>query len=186
MAVDALLGWILGVSSMTAPDKYLNFLKDCAAGLPHSGRSLLDHLVGTHDLLQQWGNPEPVCLAGLFHSIYGTQIYKHQAVSILARNLVAHLIGDEAEKLAYIFCVQPRPKAFLDAAASDLNEWGFFDSNTDTTTTFSRDELDKLLEIETANLIEQGGNRHWLCQLSKTNISRPAIAAIVQWLEEKG
>ena len=43
-----------------------------ADAVKHSGRSLYDHLCGTHALLEQWGNCEPVCTAGLFHSLYGT------------------------------------------------------------------------------------------------------------------
>ena len=39
---------------------------------PHSGGELLDHLRGTHDFLDAWGNEQHVCLGGLFHSIYGT------------------------------------------------------------------------------------------------------------------
>ena len=39
----------------------------------HSGGALIDHLRGTHDFLHEWGNEQAVCLAGLFHSIYGTQ-----------------------------------------------------------------------------------------------------------------
>ena len=37
----------------------------------HSRRTLLDHLLGTHDLLVEWENEPDVCVAGLFHSIYG-------------------------------------------------------------------------------------------------------------------
>ena len=31
---------------------------------PHSGGGLLDHLRGTHDFLQTWGNDQAVCLGG--------------------------------------------------------------------------------------------------------------------------
>jgi hypothetical protein len=32
-----------------------------------------DHLKAVQNVLKEWGEPEPVCRAGLFHSIYGTQ-----------------------------------------------------------------------------------------------------------------
>lgn len=51
----------------------------------HSGRTFFAHLKGTHDLLRDWGNPEPVCIAGLFHSIYGTWHFRHQAFPITRR-----------------------------------------------------------------------------------------------------
>lgn len=47
---------------------------------PHGSRlgdlahgSFDDHLKGTMKKLEQLGFAEPVCLAGLFHSIYGTE-----------------------------------------------------------------------------------------------------------------
>src|SRR5262245_17544247 len=70
----------------------------------HSHRSFRDHLKGTHDLLESWGNPIEVCLAGLFHSIYGTVIFKNQTVEISNRSVIQNLIGEEAEELAYLFC----------------------------------------------------------------------------------
>ncbi len=162
--------------SNLVPERYLTFLEQHAGDLPHSGRSLTEHLVGTHDLLQQWGNPEPVCLAGLFHSIYGTEIYQHRAVSIAQRTLIAGLIGSEAEKLAYAFSVTRRPKAFLANAGKESTV--LYDHQTGGSVTITRDEMNKLLEIEAANLIEQGGNQHWLRQLLHTDISSAAKAAI--------
>jgi hypothetical protein len=37
----------------------------------HSGRDLLRHLLGTLELLIEWGAETPVCLAGLLHSVIG-------------------------------------------------------------------------------------------------------------------
>ena len=50
--------------------------------LLHSGRHFLTHLEGTYRLLQSWGQPESVCYAGLFHSMYGTDGFKHNALTI--------------------------------------------------------------------------------------------------------
>jgi hypothetical protein len=38
-----------------------------------TGEDFLSHLTGVEAVLRDWGEPEPVCLAGLFHSIYGTE-----------------------------------------------------------------------------------------------------------------
>ena len=71
--------------------KHLDLLLELNADEnPHSGGELLDHLRGTHDFLAAWGNDQPVCLGGLFHSIYGTQSYKRsrllwRTASIFAR-----------------------------------------------------------------------------------------------------
>ena len=62
---------------------------------PHSGGDLLDHLRGTHDFLQDWGNDQAVCLGGLFHSIYGTQSYKTQSASLEDRQRIREVIARE-------------------------------------------------------------------------------------------
>ena len=88
-----------------------------AKGKSHSGRTLYDHLKGTHDLLRDWGNSEVVYLGGLFHSIYGTRQFQHASLPLAERHALQKLIGPEAEYLAYVFCVTDRPKVFLDSAS---------------------------------------------------------------------
>ena len=41
----------------------------------HARGSLEQHLVGVHDILRGWGQPERVRLAGLLHSAYSTEAY---------------------------------------------------------------------------------------------------------------
>lgn len=79
-----------------------------AKEVEHSGRTLYDHLKGTHDILQQWKSPAEVCLAGLFHSIYGTEYFKHASLPLDRRHVLQELIGAKAEELAYQFCTTPR------------------------------------------------------------------------------
>jgi hypothetical protein len=73
--------------------------------MPHSDRGLLDHLLGTRQLLVEWEARPALCDAGLFHSVYGTQHYELKAVPLTMRNEVQQLIGDEAESLAWLFCM---------------------------------------------------------------------------------
>ena len=42
----------------------------------HGSDTLLHHLIGTHDLLKQWGAEEYVQDAGLYHSVYGTEYFQ--------------------------------------------------------------------------------------------------------------
>ena len=45
--------------------------------VPHSGeKGFLAHLIGVHRDLESWGCDRDVCRAGLFHSIYGTQLFQ--------------------------------------------------------------------------------------------------------------
>ena len=85
---------------------------------PPSGGGLLDHLRGTHDFLEAWGNAQPVCLGGLFHSIYGTQSYKTESATLEDRQRICEVIGERAERLAYLFCVTNR-QAFFEALGKD-------------------------------------------------------------------
>src|SRR3546814_18378901 len=59
------------------------------------------------------GNPQTICLAGLFHSIYGTAHFRHATLPFSQRRVVKNLIGAEAEALAYLFCVTDRPTGLL-------------------------------------------------------------------------
>ena len=61
-------------SSITGEDEHeqdeIDFLNEYdAAKIKHSHLTLLHHLKGTHDLLQQWDQPLHLQDAGLFHSI---------------------------------------------------------------------------------------------------------------------
>lgn len=104
---------------------YETYLKEKTKGFRHSRRTFYQHLKGVHDLLRDWGNPEPVCIAGLFHSVYGTPSYRHKVVR--SRKELQQLVGHEVENLVYAFCNTDR-RYFTDP---------------------------RLHEIEAANLVEQ-------------------------------
>jgi hypothetical protein len=55
------------------------------------GGSFLDHLVAVEDLLRAWGCGEAVCLAGLYHSIYGTEGFQGFTLPIAERAAVRAL-----------------------------------------------------------------------------------------------
>jgi hypothetical protein len=135
----------------------------------HSGRSLFDHLVGTHDLLQRWGNSEGVCNAGLFHSIYGTRHFKHKAWPLTDRATIQRLIGHQAEYPAFLFCTTDRPRSLFEEIKSPA-EW----------LVVAEDQPVRriLREIEAANLLEQGSTSGWLAKLRDSDISDQAKAAI--------
>lgn len=114
-------------------------------------RSLYVHLTGTYDLLKDSGYPESVCLGGLMHSIYGTNVFKHQTLdrdNIDDVDMVIRAVGNRAEELAWWFCTLDRPRVLLqrDQQAKALRALGGDVS-----------KLNYLIAIEIANLIEQGG-----------------------------
>lgn len=129
------------------------FLRDKgAARLPHTGRSLYDHLVATHDALEAKGEPQHVCLAGLFHSVYGTNAFKNKLIPISDREAVRKVIGEQAESLAFQFCTLDRPQCFLNRQYYDR----------------------ELIAIEIANLQEQQDLR--ILQLQKLLVETPNTA----------
>jgi len=123
----------------------------------HSGRTLYDHLLGTYHLLREWGCDRDVCLAGLFHSIYGTEVFRHPTVHLNNREMITRIIGHKAEYLAYRFCVTKRPEVFILAHAGAHRYLA--DMKTGLALYVGEKELEQLCRIECANLIEQGDFR---------------------------
>lgn len=121
------------------------------AEIPHSGKSLFEHLRGTYLLLRQWECGDAVCYAGLFHSVYGTHIFRHQAIPYTKREEVRRLIGKEAEWLAYLFSVSDRPPGLIRALRTCM----IFDTVNQTDVVISTEELRALIIIECANLLDQ-------------------------------
>lgn len=118
----------------------------------HSRRTLLAHLRGTHDLLAEWGNEPHVCIAGLFHSVYGTYVFDKRAADLSKRGQIRDVIGPDAERLVHLFCVTDR-RCFYE----HLSESRFYlrDIVDDRNLDFDQDTLAALIEIEVANMLEQ-------------------------------
>lgn len=129
--------------------------------MPHSGRNLLAHLEGTWQLLRKFGSRDEVCTAGLFHSVYGTHTFAPECVSLRNRESVAHVIGEGAERLVYLFATSSRPETFLDATRTGALRQRFTGEATPVDSAVLRD----LMEIECANLIEQGMGRQFMSRL---------------------
>lgn len=129
-------------------DPHVNFLKSLGADkISHSGRTLLTHLIGTRNLLRRWKASIDVQNAGLFHSIYGTAWFKQSLRSFSDRDEIRNLIGDKAEELAYLFCATDRK--FHDYQVTLL-------TNQSEVISLSDQQVHDLMEIEAANLIDQG------------------------------
>ncbi|MET9019953.1 DUF6817 domain-containing protein [Actinopolymorpha sp. NPDC004070] len=135
--------------------------------IPHSGRTLLDHLVGTADLLTSWGAPSRVELAGLVHSVYGTGSFGEAPLASADRDRVIAAVGAEAEHLADLFCHMDRP--FLEDAVSGLSpllsrdDWSALPA--------SPQDLEDLTVLVRANQLEQ--EPHLPSTGGQTSPSRP-------------
>jgi hypothetical protein len=85
-------------------DQALSTLHELGAHeLHYLNGDLAQHLNGTYVLLREWGNSEPVCLASLFHAVYGTAGFPAALLSLDKRSDIAAAIGDETEELVYMY-----------------------------------------------------------------------------------
>src|SRR5712691_9128783 len=74
----------------------------------HSQKTYLGHLVSLFRLMEAEGCSEEACRAGLFHSIYGTELFQGFKLPLESRAELCGLIGDRAERLAYVNCAMDR------------------------------------------------------------------------------
>ncbi len=77
--------------------------------IDHTQKSYLAHLIGVYRLMEAEGCDAELCRAGLFHSIYGTQQFQGFTLPLERRQEVRDLIGERAERLAYLNCAMYRP-----------------------------------------------------------------------------
>lgn len=139
---------------VTVERKFLDFLTTHGASeTEHSGCDFLSHLKGTFQILKDWEQSDRVCVAGLFHSVYGTEVFVETLIPSDLRPVVSKLIGDDAERLTYYFGIMDRER-FL----GQLNSAGPFhikNRQTNMTYELSQKEFMDLCHIYVANRLEQ-------------------------------
>ncbi|MEO5646169.1 MAG: DUF6817 domain-containing protein [Candidatus Paceibacterota bacterium] len=70
----------------------------------HTNGKFLPHLKGLAKYLERYNRPFSTIVAGLFHSIYGTENFNGFSISLERRGEVREKIGAEAEALVYAYC----------------------------------------------------------------------------------
>lgn len=131
-------------------DSRVKFILDKTEDHKHSGRTFFEHLFNTMKILEQRkNNSDDLCIAGLYHSIYGTEFYNFDDPSI-NRDKISDIIGSYAEFLVWVFC------STTDRINKFINNAGNYDDNVRT----------DLIRLELANLIEQGASRQDIDRLS--------------------
>jgi hypothetical protein len=132
----------------------LRFLKSAAAHeTEHSGRDLLRHLTNTYRILRRWGCPEYLCVAGLFHSVYGTEAFRHAMFTKRQRQLIRDKIGSNAEHAAYLYCIAERRSLYENLERKAPYSLRTFRDGT--TIPLSRKCLADLMALDLANSLEQ-------------------------------
>jgi hypothetical protein len=120
----------------------------------HTNKTYLAHLVGVYRDLERWQASDDVCRAGLFHSIYGTELFQGFKLPFERRAELRQLIGERAELLAYVNCVMDRASFDLGLEQPD-GPYRIRNRVTDETIELSRADYDDLCRVHLCDWAEQ-------------------------------
>ena len=124
------------------------------ADIGHTNKSYLAHLVGVYRCMAEHGCGQEICRAGMFHSIYGTELFQGFTLPLDRRPEVRELIGERAERLAYLNCAMDRA-SFDRAAAQARGPYCISDRLTGETVELAADDFDDLCRIHLYDWLEQ-------------------------------
>ncbi|NET87240.1 MAG: hypothetical protein F6K45_03890 [Kamptonema sp. SIO1D9] len=118
--------------------------------ISHSTRTLFDHPIGTGQILQEWDCDLNLCLAGYFHSFYGTEgTGKKRILDFSEREKIQQEIGREAEIIVYLYCVFRRK--FYYRCNGDY----IWDRLTNQKRSVTKEIFRQLVILDIANLVEE-------------------------------
>lgn len=156
---DAPIGGTLRQSRLSAFERHrigamLRLLRSAGAHeTDHSGKDLLKHLTNTYRILQRWNCPEYLCIAGLFHSVYGTEALEHATFTLQQRQMIRERIGPKGEHRAYLYCITTRRSLHENLDRGERYSLKSFRDGT--TIPISRKCLADLIALDLANSLEQ-------------------------------
>jgi hypothetical protein len=137
--------------------KMVDFLRGLGTeDVPHSGeKGFLAHLVAVFRDLECWQCSQDVCRAGLFHSIYGTELFRRFSLPLERRQEVRELIGERAEWIAYVNCLMDR--STFDALLESDGPYAIRNRETGEMMDLSRHDFDDLVRVHLCDWLEQVG-----------------------------
>jgi hypothetical protein len=152
----------------------------------HTTGTFLGHLVGVYRLMEVQGCDKEVCLGGMFHSIYGTELFQGFALPLKLRPEIQALIGERAERLAYLNSALDRASfdRTLDVASGPHR---IRDRFTSEEIQISTEDFDDLCRVHLYDWLEQvarsslgWGYRREAYQRMAQRLGQPAQAAYAQ------
>jgi hypothetical protein len=130
------------------------FIAFGAGQVAHTQKGYLAHAIGVYNDLKAWGCDEEICRAGMYHSIYGTELFQGFVLPLERRGEVRRQIGERAERLAYLNCAMDR--ASFDAAVQrGQSPHRFRDRLADEEVELPTKEFDELCTIHLCDWLEQ-------------------------------
>ena len=125
-----------------------------AEQVSHTEKTYLAHVIGVYRDMEARGCPEEVCQAGMFHSIYGTELFQRFALPLERRPDVRALLGERAERLAYLNCAMGRA-SFDRAVFRSGGPYRILDRFTGAEVEVSEDDLTDLCRVHLYDWLEQ-------------------------------
>jgi hypothetical protein len=136
-------------------DELIDFLNGLSTErVAHTEGTLLGHLIKVYRDLKAWGCDELVCRAGMFHSIYGTEKFQKFSLPLSRRDDVRQLIGERAERLAFVNCVMDRA-SFDRAAQQDAGPYSILDRLTQNQIELSEEDFGDVCRVHLCDWLEQ-------------------------------
>lgn len=135
-----------------AADPHADLIALGADAFPHVSGSLARHLCATERLLRDWGSRDALCLAGLYHAVYGTDGIRGSLAGLDRRGAIAAIIGAEAEALAYLYGACAR--AVFHPRIGTRDQLRFADRFTASEYAIGEPALRDFCEITVANEVE--------------------------------
>ncbi len=127
-----------------------------AADFGHVDGNLLDHLIGTREILESWNARDALLDAGLFHASYSTAGFKDSLMDTASRDQIRHIIGADAEEIVYEYCACDRVifYARLTPASAEDETPAFANRFTNQSYALDNPLLCDFCELSVANEIE--------------------------------
>lgn len=132
--------------------KEVKFIYDQTYNHKHSGKTFFEHLFNTMLMLEEQRLDKDIVLAGLYHSVYGTEFYDFNSANV-TREKIQDIIGTKAESYVHEFCQLTNR----------------FETILNNTNNYDYDMWYALLNIEGANLFEQNSDGRYTPQLIQIN-----------------
>lgn len=127
-----------------------------STNINHINGSLMQHLEGTYFLLKSWGTDENLCLAGLYHALYGTSGFDNHLIDINNRCHAQFILGETIEKIIYTYCACDRDYFWPQIGVVQQPE--FHNRFTNKKNFLNAEEMKQFCELTVANELEIARN----------------------------
>ncbi len=120
----------------------------------HTNKSYVAHAIGVYTDLKEWGFDEEFARIGLFHSIYGTQLFQGFTLPLERRGDIRRMIGDHPEFLVYVNCAMDRDSFDAQVPCRDA-PYPIIDRFTKEQIVLDEKTFDELVSIHLCDWLEQ-------------------------------